>query len=72
MEVTLLLKLKIPKNVNIKSLLFEYTEYAYAQGQVDAIRGDIRITQINDSTYTWNKSPWESGEAPIKDTIIIK
>ncbi len=40
-------------------------EKAYFEGQKDAIQGDIRIKQINDTSYIWIKSPWDSGSNPI-------
>jgi hypothetical protein len=46
-------------------------EYAYAEGQADASRGDIRIEQVCGNTYVWTKSPWNDGKKPSSDTIVI-
>jgi hypothetical protein len=74
-SVIVLINTKKQRKVNLDNvmmLLHEYVENAYAEGQANAMKGDIRITQINDTTYVWNKTPWDSGKAPVKDTIIIK
>lgn len=42
-------------------------EYAYFEGQLDAINGDIRIDseQVSDTyKYKWIKSPWDQGKEP--------
>lgn len=53
----------------IQLLLRSALEKAYAEGQIDAINGDIRIKSINFGRYVWVKSPWDSGEKVIKDTL---
>lgn len=40
-------------------------EYAYFEGQKDAIEGDIRIKYNKDSIYIWIKSPWDNRKSPI-------
>mgnify|MGYP000952285422 CR=1 FL=1 len=36
-------------------------EYAYFEGQKDAITGDVRIKYIEeDSCWVWTKSPWDA------------
>ena len=44
-------------------------EYAYFEGQKDALGGDIRIDSLplSDGSYryVWIKSPWTHGPAPI-------
>lgn len=46
---------------NVKST-FELTmEYAYHQGQVDALNGDIKI---DSTSYYWIESPWDDGSTP--------
>ena len=46
---------------NVKSELCELVEYAYHQGQVDALNGDIRI---DSTSYYWVKSCWDDGTTP--------
>lgn len=53
-------------------------EYAYFEGQKDAIENKIKIKNIGDSTYIWSGSPWESGKKPkynpnlsIEDNFIL-
>lgn len=41
------------------------SEKAYFEGQVDALKGDIRIKSNVDSCYYWIKSPWDNGDKPI-------
>ncbi len=40
-------------------------EQAYFEVQSDAIKGDIRIKQISDSCWIWNRSCWDDGDEPI-------
>lgn len=43
-------------------------EYAYFEGQKDAIGGNVRIDSIEHNgtySYIWTKSPWDSGDPPI-------
>jgi hypothetical protein len=47
-------------------------ENCYAQGQVYALNGDVRIRKINDSTFVWTKSPWLEDSTIPTDTIKIK
>jgi hypothetical protein len=56
----------------IQLLVVLTTEKAYAEGQADAIKGDVRIHPIGDSTYVYIKSPWDNGMKPMNDTIIIR
>lgn len=37
-------------------------EYAYFEGQRDALDGDVRIKINKDSCYEWIKTPWGSGK----------
>ena len=46
---------------NVKSGLYELAEYAYHQGQVDALNGDIKI---DSTSYYWIESPWDDGATP--------
>ncbi len=46
---------------DLDSTLNADMEYAYFEGQKDALNNDIRI-QKKDSCYEWIKSPWNSGE----------
>jgi hypothetical protein len=39
-------------------------EEAYYEGQKDALKGDIRISPRDDTSYVWIKSPWNSGKEP--------
>jgi len=39
-------------------------EYAYFEGQKDAISNDVRIKLDSDSVYIWTKSPWNGGKKP--------
>jgi hypothetical protein len=51
----------IQLQTNIQSKM----EYAYYEGQKDAIEGKIRIKKISDSQYVWIKSPWDGGKEPV-------
>lgn len=48
--------------INSKKKNIEALEYAYFSGQVDALRGDIRV---DTTTFMWIKSPWNNGDLPI-------
>lgn len=54
----------------LAGLLFYYfartgIEYAYFEGQKDAISGDVRVIVGHDSVYYWKKSPWKDGSQPF-------
>ena len=40
-------------------------EISYFEGQRDAINGDIKVIQLNDTCWQWIASPWDSGKEPI-------
>jgi hypothetical protein len=40
-------------------------EYAYFQGQLDAVNGRVRIALNADNTYFWKESPWDDKRTPI-------
>ncbi len=58
--------------VNVATAITIISEQAYIQGQVDAMKGDIHIKQINDTTCVWIKSPYKSNQMPLRDTVIVK
>lgn len=61
------------KNVDkIEFILKSELEKAYAEGQKDALNGDIKIKSINFGRYVWIESPWDNGRKPINDTLKIK
>lgn len=39
--------------------MIDIAERAYAEGQRDAIEGDVRIEIVSDSQVIFVKSPWE-------------
>ena len=55
----------------IQLLEVKVFEKAYTLGQADAMKGNIKIQKINDSTYVWLKSPWGKMK-PSTDTIKVK
>jgi hypothetical protein len=52
----------------VKMIMVEKLEQGYAQGQLDASKGTIRIRMVNDSTAVWVSSPWGKVKA-FQDTI---
>ena len=42
--------------------ILSVTEYAYMEGQRDAIEGDIRIRKTFNGDWEWIKSPWDDDE----------
>ena len=52
---------------NVKSSLYELAEYAYHQGQVDALNGDIKI---DSTSYYWVKVVGTT--AQHQDTSMVK
>jgi hypothetical protein len=46
-------------------------EQGYAEGQADAMKGNVRIRQINDTTYVWTSTPF-GNKNPINDTIYTR
>jgi prepilin-type N-terminal cleavage/methylation domain-containing protein len=51
---------------NLETHTQQTIEWAYYQGQKNALEGDIRI-QKRDSLYVWIKSPWDGGKEPSYD-----
>lgn len=49
---------RITKKANI------LIEYAYFEGQKDAIENKIQIKKVYDSTYIWIGSPWNDKRVP--------
>lgn len=48
-------------------------ESAYAEGQMDAIKGDLKIKYDSvNKTWYWIKSPWNDGTTPIYDINKLK
>lgn len=45
---------------NIKDSKYRAMEYAYMEGQKDAIEGDIRVKEV-DGDWKFIKTPWDSG-----------
>jgi hypothetical protein len=43
-------------------------EQGYAEGQAAAMKGEIRIIKINDTTYVWASAPF-GNRYPVNDTI---
>jgi hypothetical protein len=46
-------------------------EQGYAEGQAAAMKGEIRIIKVNDTTYVWASAPF-GNKYPIKDTIYTR
>jgi len=42
-------------------------EYSYFEGQKDYMEGNIKIEQVNDTTWKWIDSPWDDGRKAIYD-----
>jgi hypothetical protein len=51
-------------STELETSLYAMSEYAYSEGQKDALEGDIRIEKMN-GIWIWKKSPWDSGRAPV-------
>lgn len=49
---------------SIESALYSTVEYAYFEGQKDALNGDWRIEKI-DTCYFWVKSCWDNNRPVI-------
>lgn len=51
-------------------------EYAYFEGQKDALEGDVRIKKVN-GNWEWSKSPWDDTLTnpkyrPVKESNTYK
>lgn len=55
---------------SIESIIREKMEYAYFEGQKDALNGRIRVEKISDTSWIWIESPWDSGKPPILTNLI--
>jgi len=58
--IFLIMGLLMPEDKEDINLTRALMEYAYFEGQRDALNGDIKIEMSNiDSTWSWIKSPWD-------------
>lgn len=56
--------------VGIESMGYGYDmEYAYFEGQKDAIEGDVRIKRTPGGDYIWIKNPWDDSDTPPGDNF---
>lgn len=51
---------------DIQSDIIRLVENAYATGQADALKGDIRIHNVNDSIIMFTKSPWNNADTSAR------
>ncbi len=56
--------------VSVQTAMKMVMEAGYAQGQMDAIKGTIRIHPVTDSSCVWLSSPWGKVK-PMNDTIYV-
>ncbi len=59
-------EIKQKVTVQLEVLLTKHAEKTYAEGQRDAINGDVRLDLLNNC---WIKSPWDNKDAKILGTI---
>lgn len=52
------------KSESIEKDLYSIVEYAYFEGQRDALNGDWRIEKI-DTCYFWTKSCWDNNRPVV-------
>lgn len=52
----------------VQKIVTEKMEYAYMEGQRDAVSGDVRIEK-SDSVWVYTKSPWD-GKQVIPETSV--
>lgn len=55
-------RVTIAPKFNLNAECLRLAEMAYFEGQYDAVRGDVKIRQV-DSVWLWTRSPWCSGRA---------
>ncbi len=59
------IKIEIKKHSeSVESALYSSIEYAYFEGQKDALNGDWRIEKI-DTCYFWTKSCWDNNKPVV-------
>ena len=56
--------------VGVETAMKMVMEAGYAQGQMDAIKGIIRVKPITDSSCVWVSSPWGTIK-PMNDTVSV-
>lgn len=56
-------------DVSLEDYIIERMEYAYYEGQKDALNNNIHIIQNTEGIYIWESSPWDSGRDVIYDPI---
>jgi len=67
---------KVAKRQNLANVEYHLREMrmmmeaGYAHGQMDAIKGTIRVRPISDSSCVWLSSPWGNIK-PCNDTVSV-
>ncbi len=55
---------KAEGSVDLETKSF-FMEYAYMEGQLDAISESVRIVKLENGDWEWTKSPWNETREPI-------
>ncbi len=55
----------VDRKDSVKDKLLVAMEYAYFEGQKDALTDDVRIEERN-GKWVWKKSPWDDSNKPAK------
>lgn len=61
----------VPPVSDIQAQFEKAREISYAEGQIDAINGDIRVEKIDDKRWRVTKSFWDDGSKMHVDTLLI-
>lgn len=63
---------EVSSEEELEKIIQEKMEWAYYEGQKDAIQGRIRIEKNTDTSWIWIESPWDGGREPILTNLIDK
>jgi len=56
-------------NAQTEATLTAALERVYAEAQIDALEGRLKVVPAEDGSYKWIESPWDNGAAPVFNTI---
>lgn len=52
------------ETAHVDAMIAVAIERVYAEAQIDALEGRIRVAPTTDGSYIWIDSPWSDGKAP--------
>lgn len=55
---------QVAETAHVDTMIAIAIERVYAEAQIDALEGRVRVAPTADGSYVWVDSPWSDGTAP--------